>query len=89
MNLKRIWYSAKADPKSSDTIHQILMYGTLKEIKSLNRTLGKDKVKELFLYHPKKVYTASAFNFIKNFVLGIATLIDEQKYLKYAPRHIG
>ena len=65
------------------------MYGTLKEIKFLEKTLGKDRIKELFLGHPKKVYTASALNFVKNFVLGIAKLIDEQKYLKYAPRHIG
>ena len=89
MDTRRVWYSTKADPNSSDAIHQILMFGTLKEIRSLEKTLGKNRVKELFLLHPKKVYTASALNFIKNFVLRITTFIDEQKYLKYASRHIG
>lgn len=89
MGMKSVWYSNKADINSPDAIHQILMYGNLKEIKSLKKTLGEKKVKELFLSHPKKVYTAPALNFIKNFVLNIQTPIDEQKYLKTTPRYIG
>lgn len=89
MQTKRVWYSSNKNVNSSDSIHQILMFGTLREIKSLEEDLGRERLKELFLKYPKKIYTASAFNFIKNFVLGISVFIDEQKYLKYAPRHIG
>lgn len=86
MNTKRVWYSPKTDIKSPDTIHQILMFGKLSEIQSLKKKLGKAKVKGAFLYFPKKIYTNAALNFIKNFILGIQTSIDEQKYLKYTPR---
>lgn len=88
MKTKRVWYSNKADIKSPDTVHQILMFGSLKEIGFLKKTVGEKKIKELFLGFPKKIYTASAFNFIKKFILHISTSIDEQKYLKNTPRHI-
>ena len=88
MNIKSVWYSAKADLKSPDSVHQILMFGDLKEIETLKKTIGQDKVKELFLSFPKKVYTYPALNFIKNFILGIDTPIDEQKYLKVTPRPV-
>lgn len=89
MNMKNVWYSNKANITSPDTVHQVLMYGDLKEIRSLKKALGGEKMKKLFLSHPKKVYTAPALNFIKNFVLQIPTQIDEQKYLKSTPRNIG
>lgn len=88
MNTNRVWYAPKADIKSPDTVHQILMFGKLSEIQSLKKTLGESTIKELFLRYPKKVYTAAALNFIKNFVLKIQTSIDEQQYLKYTPRAI-
>lgn len=88
MNIKSIWYSPKIDINSPEGVHQILMFGNLKEIKSLKKTVGQDKVKELFLSSPKKVYTSSALNFIKNFILSINTPIDEQKYLKTASRAV-
>lgn len=87
MKVNRVWYSNKVDPRSPDSIHQILMFGTLEEIQNLKETIGEDTVRHLFLSNPKKVYTAPALNFIKNFVLGINTSIDEQKYLKNRPRH--
>lgn len=85
---KRLWYSDKKDLNSPDTIHQILMFGTLSDIKSLINKLGENTTKELFLKFPKKIYTTSAFNFIKKFVLGITISIDDQKYLKFTPRNI-
>lgn len=88
MNIKSIWYSPKIDVNSPDSVHQILMFGNLKEIETLKKTIGQDKVKELFLSFPKKVYTNSALNFVKNFILGINTPIDEQKYLKITPRSV-
>ena len=85
--MKQIWYSPNSDIESPDAIHQILMFGTIKDIKSLKKHLGEDKVKKMFLRYPKKIYTDAALNFVKNFVLDITTPIDEQKYLKYTPRH--
>jgi len=89
MNTKRAWYSSNPNVKSPDTIHQILMFGTLDEAKSLKKIIGKDMLKKLFLAYPKKIYTASALNFIKKFILDIQAPFDEQKYLKYTDRHIG
>jgi len=83
---KNVWYSPKTDLNSPDTIHQVLMFGNLSEIQFLQKTVGKTTIKNLFLRYPKKVYTSVALNFIKNFVLGIQTPIDEQKYLKFTPR---
>ncbi len=65
------------------------MFGKLDDIKSLKKEVGEDKVRELFLTHPKKVYTASALNFIKKYILDINTPIDDQKYLKFTPRVTG
>lgn len=87
MNTKYIWYSPKVSNKSPDTIHQVLMFGKLTDIQSLKKDVGETTIKELFLRYPKKVYTAAALNFIKNFILEISTPIDEQKYLKYTPRN--
>lgn len=88
MNMKRVWYSDNVDIKSPDTIHQILMFGTLEDIKELKKKLGEKSIRELFLEFPKKIYTAPAFNFIKNFILHINISVDEQKYLKFTPRNI-
>lgn len=87
MHIKSVWYS-KADLNSPDSVHQILMFGDLKEIEFLKKTISRDKLKELFLFFPKKIYTPSSLNFIKNFILGINTPIDEQKYLKTTPRSV-
>ncbi len=84
--LKSIWYTNNPKLESADSVHQILMFGTLKEIKSLKKQIGDKTVVKLFVDHPKKVYNAAALNFIKNFILGISTSIDEQKYLKYTSR---
>ncbi len=86
MNTNRVWYAPKADIKSPDTVHQILMFGKLSEIQSLKKTLGEQTIKELFVRFPKKIYTAAALNFIKNFILRLQTPIDEQQYLKITPR---
>ena len=81
------WYSNNADKKSPETIHQILAFGSLDDIKSLKQTLGKETLTELFLRSPQKVYTAPTLNFITKFILHIHSSIDEQRYLKNTPRH--
>ncbi len=86
MNRNRVWYSPKSDIKSPDTIHQILMFGNLEDIRLLKKTVGETTIRDLFLHFPKKIYTGAALNFIKNFILSLPTPIDEQKYLKTTPR---
>lgn len=86
MDTSRVWYTPNADINSPDTIHQILMFGKLPEIKSLKKSIGEAMLKKLFLRFPKKIYTAVALNFIKNFILKLQTPIDEKQYLKYTPR---
>ncbi len=87
--MNRTWYSKTVNKNSPDSIHQVLAFGTLEDIRSLKATTGEEKIKELFINFPKKVYTPPNLNFIKNFILHINSAIDEQKYLKYTPRHTG
>ena len=64
-------------------VHQVLMYGDLKSIKWLFDAYSRNGVRDVFVRHPKKVYTAPAFNFVKNFVLGLgAKKLEENKYVK-------
>ena len=85
---KNVWYSKNTSNKSADTVHQILMFGTLSEIDSLKKSVGEKTIKEFFLQRPKKIYTPSALHFIKSFILQINIPIDESKYLKYTSRNI-
>lgn len=87
--MNRSWYSPSINEKSPDSVHQILAFGSLDDIKSLKKAIGEKKIKEFFLKNPKKVYTSPTLNFIKNFVLNINDSVDEQKYLKSTPRNIG
>lgn len=86
MKIKHIWYSTNVDPSSTDSIHQILMFGKLEDIRSLKEVVGENAIKSAFLTSPKKIYTPAAFNFIKNFVLELTDTVDEQQYLKHTPR---
>ncbi len=75
----------KLSPKDDKNyiIHQILMYGDLKSIKWLFDTYSRGEVAEVFINHPKKVYTPSAFNFTKDIVLGLGgTKFKEDKYVR-------
>jgi len=84
--MNRVWYAPGDDIKSPDAIHQILMFGKLSEIQSLKKTLGSSTIKKIFLQYPKKVYTAPALNFVKNFILNLPASFDDQQYLKNTPR---
>ena|SRR5258708_37722505 len=87
--LKSVWYTDNPQLDSADTIHQVLMFGSLQEINSLKDKLGKTRIRKLFIDHPKKIYTAPALNLIKNFILKINSPIDDNRYLKYTPRRLG
>ena len=80
------WYTNKPTKKSPDNIHQILAFGSIKDILNIKKTLGENTLANIFLQKPKKVYSNSTFNFITKFILHIKN-IDEQKYLKSTSRH--
>ena len=86
--MNRSWYIENVDKGSPDSVHQILAFGTIEDIKSLKKSLSEVKIRELFLRYPKKVYNSPSLNFIKSFILHIDKPIDEQKYLEYTPRNI-
>jgi len=87
-HLQSILWSKSVDKLSlkSDKnyiVHQVLMYGDLKDIKWLFETYSRERVRKIFVQQPKRVYTAPAFNFVKNFVLGLGSeKLEEDKYVK-------
>lgn len=52
-------------------IPQVLIYGSLKEIRWLFRTYSKSTVAKYFLSHPTKLYPKDVFLFAKNYLLGL------------------
>jgi len=83
------WHSSQASLNSPDTIHQILRYGTLNDIRELQKKIGHHTVKDSFLNHPKNIYSLPSLNFISKFVLSIEKPLNENAYLTSTPRHIG
>ena len=81
------WYSKEASLDSPDTLHQILAFGTLDELKELKKEVGEQKLKEIFITYPKKIYTPQSLSFIKKFILHITRPIDDNKYFKHTPRY--
>jgi hypothetical protein len=68
-------------------VHQILAYGTLKEIRWLIKTYGEEVVKKVFLNQPIKVYTPSAFRF-SQLLLDVPE-VGADRYDQTLPRRIG
>lgn len=63
-------------------INQILIYGTLDEIKWLFDTYSKREVIRVFLTKPSKIYPKEVYFFIKNFILSLKNkILDEQDYV--------
>lgn len=87
-HLQSILWSKSVDKLSLEDdrnyiVHQVLMYGDLGDIRWLFDTYSREKVREIFVKQPKKVYTAPAFNFVKNFVLGLGSVeLNKEKYVK-------
>jgi hypothetical protein len=80
------WYSQSPTPTSPDSIQQILAFGNLDAILNLKKEISKEKLSQVFLDHPKKIYTKPSLNFIQKFILHIDSQINELQYLKNAPR---
>ena len=63
-------------------IHQLLMYGSLEDIKWLSSIYSDENIKKIFVNNPKKIYTQASFNFIKNYLLRISDRLNEFDYVK-------
>ncbi len=69
-------------------IHQVLMYGSLPQIKWLKKVYSKSEIKDTFIRAPRKIYTKSSYNFVKNYLLEIDKKLFEHSYVKTTPRNI-
>ena len=75
------WYTNNINENSPDAIHQTIAFGSLDDIKILKNKMGEKTMQELFLTHPKKVYTSASLNFIKNFIYFVILYIKKTNYL--------
>ena len=63
-------------------INQVLIYGTLDEIKWLFDTYSKKEVVKVFLTKPQKIYPKEVYYFVKNYILSLKDKsLDEQDYV--------
>lgn len=62
-------------------IHQVLMYGDLKDIFLLFEIYSKKEIRKVFKEKPMKIYTPQTFNFIKNMILDLKESISPKKYV--------
>ena len=63
-------------------IHQVLIYGTLSEIKWLFQTYGIKQVIDVFVHEPARLYSKKVFHFIKNYLLPLReTNLYEEDYI--------
>ena len=63
-------------------IHQVLMYGSLKQIDWLETVYTKKEIKNIFIKKPKRIYTPQAFYFVKNYILKVKDSLKENIYVK-------
>lgn len=62
-------------------IHQVLQYGTFTDIKWLFNIYSKQKVSDVFVLSPSKIYFQPVYNFVKNYVLGLNNIkLDADAY---------
>lgn len=68
-------------------IHQVLSYGSLKQIKRLFDLYSLREIQEVFLKSPRKVYTFPIFYFVKDFVLNLGGQdLNVNNYVKTTSR---
>lgn len=64
-------------------IHQVLSYGKIEQIKYLFEIYKPREIMDVFISHPKRIYSPAVFNFIKNFILGLKNKnLPLNKYVK-------
>ena len=86
---KYTWYNRAAVLDNPETIHQVMSFGELDEIKAMEREIGIEKIRQVYLQHPKKIYSRPVFLFINKYILNNQEPIDERKYLKNTSRNLG
>jgi len=70
-------------------INQVLAYGGWRELKWLFKVYPKKKVRNVFSQEPTKIYTPSAFNFVKEILLELnSKKLNPVYYDRNLPRHI-
>jgi len=63
-------------------VHQVLAYGSMDDIKIIQKIYSEKEIKNIFINFPKKIYTKPVFLFIKNFLLNINDELNEKDYIK-------
>lgn len=64
-------------------IHQVLAYGNLEQVKWLFTVFPKKEIVQIFVKSPRKNYSPPAFNFVKNYLLGLKDKkINPEAYVK-------
>lgn len=76
MSLQPILWSVKVNRLDLEKdkgyiVPQVLIYGTMKEIRWLFRTYSKSAIAKYFLEHPAKLYPKETFLFTKNYLLNL------------------
>ena len=63
-------------------IHQVLMFGNFDNIKWLFGIYPRERIIDVFLRKPQKVYTKQALNYVNKFILGLDNKnLQEDKYV--------
>ncbi len=71
-------------------VNQILSLGSLENLKWLFNEYGKDRIRQIFLTKPQKVYSPANLNFVRRFLLGLNSKnAPDYKYDQTIPRRIG
>ena len=81
---KKISLLDKEDDKDY-IIHQVLSLGDMKQVRWLMDAYGAKRVRSVFLQHPQRVYSPSAFHFCSRFIID-APKIRAQKYVQASLR---
>ncbi|MBI5619900.1 hypothetical protein HY950_02985 [Candidatus Gottesmanbacteria bacterium] len=63
-------------------IHQLLLYGTFKELRWLFTTYPKREIVDVFIHQPIRMYPRDMYVFVKNHLLSLFHVqLDEHKYV--------
>ncbi len=78
------------DADSAYVINQVLALGSVGDIRWLFKTYGHQKIEQVFLRKPMKVYSPAAFNFVKEILLDTSDReVPAYRYDASLARHIG
>lgn len=70
------------DRDKSYIIHQILLYGTFKELRWLLTTYSKKEIIETFTNKPIRMYPKDMYIFVKDYLLGLEQVrLNEEDYV--------